>query len=164
MPVQPNTQPTKAFISLSELAEDLLGLSRARVYELIERGALPQPIYDLRTRRPIFDADLQRQCIAVRQTGLGLDGSAVIFYRRDRQPIGASTQVTQPQSRRRTSIPQANRHAGLIASLQSLGVGNATEQSVAAAVAECFPNGTETQQESDVLRAVFRVLRRQGTA
>src|ERR1700709_258276 len=80
-PVQPNTQPTKAFVSLSELAEDILGLSRARVYELIERGALPQPLYDLRTRRPIFSEELQRQALAVRTTGVGVDGSAVIFYR-----------------------------------------------------------------------------------
>ncbi len=45
MPVQPNPSSTRAFVSLSELAEDVLGLSRARLYELIQRGAMPQPIY-----------------------------------------------------------------------------------------------------------------------
>jgi len=154
--------PSREYVSLSELAEDVLGLSRARVYELIERGALPPPLYDMRTRRPIFDAELQRKARAVKATGVGVDGSAVIFYRRDRQPAVAVS--PQARLRRRTSTPQATRHAELVASLQSLGVSHADEQSVAAAVAECFPNGLGGQQEPDVLRAVFRVLRRRESA
>ena len=87
MPLPP--QPTKNFVSLSELAEDILGLSRARVYELIERGALPHPIYDIRTRMPMFNAELIEQARTVRQTGVGADGSAVVFYRRNRPPAVA---------------------------------------------------------------------------
>ena len=83
MPVQPNPTPSREFVSLSQLAEDILRISRARLYELIERGAMPQPIYDIRSRRPIFDSELQRQAMAVRQTGVGIDGSAVIWYRRE---------------------------------------------------------------------------------
>ena len=162
MPLPP--QPTKTFVSLSELAEDILGLSRARCYELIARGALPHPIYDIRTRRPMFDAELQRQAQAVRQTGVGIDGSAVIFYRRDRQPAVSAPALTRGRARSRASTPPASRYADLIGSLQSLGVSHADERSVAAAVAECFPNGIEGQQESDVLRAVFRVLRRRDSA
>jgi len=162
MPLPP--QPAKSFVSLSELAEDILGLSRARVYELIERGALPHPIYDLRTRRPMFDAELQRQAQTVRQTGVGIDGSAVIFYRRDRQPAVAASSPARGRARSRASTPPSNRHADLIASLQSLGVSHADERSVAAAVTECFLNGIDGQQESDVLRAIFRVLRRRDSA
>jgi hypothetical protein len=86
VPVHTNPNLTRAFVSLSELAEDILNLSRARVYELIERGALPHPIYDLRTRRPMFNAELIEQARTVRQTGVGVDGSCVLFYRRDRTP------------------------------------------------------------------------------
>lgn len=164
MPVHttPNQPPTRAFVSLSELAEDILGLSRARVYELIARGALPQPIYCLRTRRPMFDADLQRQALAVRQTGVGIDGSAVIFYRRERQT--RTTAPTPARARRRVSAQQSSSYADLICSLQALGVAQADEQSVAAAVAECFPNGLDGQQDCDVLRVLFRHLRRSGSA
>ena len=158
------SQPTKTFVSLSELAEDVLGLSRARVYELIGRGALPHPIYDIRTRRPMFDAELQRQAHAVRLTGVGFDGSAVIFYRRERHSAVAAPAPTSRRARSRTSTPPSSRHADLIASLQSLGVSHADERSVATAVAECFPNGIGGQQESEVLRAVFRVLRRLNSA
>lgn len=161
MPDQPASSPTRAFISLSELAEDVLGLSRARVYELIERGALPRPIYDVRTRRPLFDADLQRTAIAVRQTGVGIDGSAVIFYRRGRHAQRLSPAAHAPTRSRRRATPGGSptRYDELVGSLQALGVSNADERSVAAAVAECFPHGIEDQQEADVIRALFRVLR-----
>lgn len=152
--------PTRAVVSLSELAEDVLGLSRGRVYELIERGALPQPIYDIRTRRPLFDADLQRAAIAVRTTGVGVDGSAVFFYRRNRRepsqvPVVRRDRFPRSPSARR----QTSRYDGLIGSLQALGVSQANEQSVAAAVSECFPNGLEGQDESEVIRTIFRSLR-----
>ena len=162
MPVQLNPSSTRAFVSLSELAEDVLGLSRARLYELIQRGAMPQPIYCIRTRRPMFNADLQRQALAVRQMGVGIDGSAVIFYRRE-SPTTASVS-TSTRARRRTSAPTPNRFADLVSSLQSLGVNQADERSVSASVAECFPNGIADQQEADVLRAVFRHLRRRESA
>lgn len=164
MPVPPNPIPTRAFVSLSELAEDLLGLSRARVYELIDRGALPSPIYDIRSRRPIFDSELQRQALSVRQTGVGIDGSAVIFYRRDRHASTAPPQTDPARSRRRTAVPSSNRFGDLIYNLQSLGVAHANEQSVSTAVAECFPQGTDGQQEADIIRAVFRHLRRPESA
>ena len=162
MPVQLNPSSTRAFVSLSELAEDVLGLSRARLYELIQRGAMPQPIYCIRTRRPMFNADLQRQALAVRQMGVGIDGSAVIFYRRESPTTAPSSAPTR--ARRRTSAPTPNRFADLVSSLQSLGVTHADERSVSAAVAECFPHGIADQQEADVLRAVFRHLRRRESA
>jgi hypothetical protein len=163
VPVQPNPSLMRAFVSLSELAEDVLNLSRARVYELIQRGAMPTPIYDVRTRRPMFNAELIQQARTVRQTGIGIDGSAVIFYRRDRTPP-ANTQTTSARAPRRTSTSQMNRYADLLSSLQGLGIAHADERRVGEAVAHCFPNGIADQQEADVLRAVFRHLRRRQSA
>jgi hypothetical protein len=163
VPVPPNPSLMRAFISLSELAEDVLNLSRARVYELIQRGAMPTPIYDVRTRRPMFNAELIQQARTVRRTGVGIDGSAVIFYRRDRTPP-TNTQTTSARARQRTSTPQVNRYAELVSSLQGLGIAHADERRVGEAVAHCFPNGIADQQEADVLRAVFRQLRRRESA
>jgi hypothetical protein len=163
VPVQPIPQPTKAYVSLSELAEDVLGLSRARVYELIERGALPTPIYDIRTRRPMFNAELIHQARTVRQTGVGIDGSAVIFYRRERT-MAISSPSTPARARRRGQMPQPNRYAELVANLQGLGIEHADNRTVGEAVAQCFPNGLDGQQESEVIRIIFRHLRRRETA
>jgi len=158
MPATPILPSLRAYVSLSVLAEEILGLSRARVYELIERGALPMPIYDLRTRRPIFNEDQQRQALTVRQTGVGIDGCPVIFYRR-RPTVSVSA---SPSTRQRRS--SSGRYADLVANLRGLGVSEATEQTVSNAIAECFPQGTNGQAESDVLRVLFRHLRRRESA
>jgi hypothetical protein len=163
VPTQSTSAPMKAFVSLSELAEDVLGLSRARVYELIERGALPWPIYDIRSRRPMFNSELIHQARTVRQTGVGIDGSAVIFYRRE--PTTAISSPSTPiRARRRAQTPAPNRFAELVNSLQGLGITSADERTVGEAVAQCFPNGLDGQQESDVIRVVFRHFRRRESA
>lgn len=52
---------TKAAVSVSEMAR-MMGLSRSRFYQLIG-SALPFPIYDVATRRPIYDQQLQQTCL-----------------------------------------------------------------------------------------------------
>lgn len=165
MPVMPSPS-FRAYVSLSVLAEEILGLSRARVYELIERGALPQPIYDLRTKRPMFSRELQEQAKQVRDSGIGIDGQPIIFYRRRAtQPQFVGSSGTPRRSGRRASINvQPNRHADLVSGLQGLGIAQADETSVAAALADVFPNGTDSQQEGDILRSLFRHFRRRQSA
>jgi hypothetical protein len=164
MPTPTTPSSLRAFVSLSVLAEEILTLSRARLYELIERGAMPHPCYDLRSRRPVFTREQQEQALAVRTSGVGIDGSAVIFYRRERTPSPAAVSITSVRARRRASSQQPNRFADLVSGLHALGVSQADEQSVSSAVAELFPSGIEGQQESDVLRTLFRHLRRRETA
>ncbi len=165
MPSSANNPPLREYVSFSALAEDILGLSRARLYELVERGAMPQPCYDLRTRRPVFTREQQEQALAVMRFGVGIDGQPIIFYRRNRHAPEAASIDTPARARRRTSASRvSSRHADLANSLHSLGVSQADERTVASAVAECFPNGLEGQQDSDVLRVLFRHLRRRETA
>jgi hypothetical protein len=56
-----------------------VGLSRARFYELVKEGVFPQPLYILRTKRPFYPPDLQRKCLEIRRTGIGLGGQPVVF-------------------------------------------------------------------------------------
>lgn len=157
----PTTVPSsvREFISFSALAEDVLGMSRARLYELIDRGAMPHPCYCLRSRRPIFNREQQEQALAVRQHGVGIDGQPVIFYRRQ-----ANSPSPLPRSgRRATRASDQSRHVDLVSGLRALGV-EADEGTVASAVAECLPGGVNGQQESEVLRVLFRHLRRRETA
>ncbi len=161
MPIQSTNPPLREYVSFSSLAEDILGLSRARLYELVERGAMPQPCYDLRTKRPVFTRQQQEQALAVLRLGVGIDGQPIIFYRRNRHAAESAPTNVPTRSRRRASAHrESSLYAELVSSLQSLGVGQADERSVAAAVAECFPNGLDGQQDSDVLRVLFRHLRR----
>lgn len=157
---------TRAFVSLSVLAEEVLCMSRARVYELIERGALPPPVYDLRTRRPMFTRELQEQAKQVRDSGVGIDGQPIIFYRRRATVAsGANATATPRNSRRRASLPvTTSAHTDLVSGLHGLGISQADSVSVSAALAEVFPNGTQNEQESDILRGLFRHFRRRQSA
>ena len=168
MPIATTThQLIREYVSFSALAEDILGLSRARLYELVERGAMPQPCYDMRTKRPVFTREQQEQALAVLRLGVGINGQPIIFYRKNRHvlPSAAADTPARARPRPRTSISrEETRHRDLVSSLQSLGVSQADERSVSAAVAECFPNGLDGQQDSDVLRILFRHLRRREGA
>ena len=59
----------------------MVGLSRARFYQLIG-SAFPFPLYQIVTRRPFFDEDLQQVCLEVRRKNCGIDGKPIMFYAR----------------------------------------------------------------------------------
>ena len=66
MPARQIEPPTmEAAISITAMASRC-GLSRARFYELIAVGIMPQPCYCLHTRRPLYPRDLIEVCLLVR--------------------------------------------------------------------------------------------------
>jgi len=50
----------------------------------------------------------------------------------------------------------------MLESLQALGLTGLTTAAVEKAVAECYPKGTAGHDEHDILRTVFRHLKRSG--
>ena len=68
-----------AVCSVTELAGKI-GLSRARFYQLMEKGVFPKPVYCTRTRRPFYTLNLQQKCIDIRKTGIGYNQQPVVFY------------------------------------------------------------------------------------
>lgn len=145
----------KAAVSVSEMAR-IVGLSRARFYQLLGEGVFPPPIYDLSTRRPFYDEEAQRTCLEVRGRNVGINGKVVIFYA-SRHPL-----TNQPKRPLKPKVkPKSNNQfADLIDSLACLGM-TATNQQVEAAVAECFPAGIQKLDSGEVIRAVFLHLKRQ---
>src|SRR5437764_937148 len=81
--IVPTRQPIEsnlpAVISVSAMAKKC-GLGRSRFYELIEAGIFPHPVYDLRTRRPMFLTEQQVECLRVRTTSIGRNGQFILFY------------------------------------------------------------------------------------
>ena len=69
---------TKAAVSVAEMAR-MMGLSRARFYQLTKAGAFPPPVYHLLTRRPIYPEELQLVCLDVRRRNCGIDGKPILF-------------------------------------------------------------------------------------
>jgi hypothetical protein len=143
----------KVVCSVSHLAQ-ALGMSRSRFYQLVERGVFPQPLYDLRTKRPFYDLRLQETCREIKATGIGYDGTYVLFYepRKTRQNPGLKP--SQPRnSQSDTKVREVQEALG------QMGV-DVSEKDVADAVKTLYPGGIESQNIGEVIRSVFRALKR----
>jgi len=144
-----NVKRLKAVVSVTEMSK-MIDLSRSRFYDLVERGVFVAPLYSLATRRPHFTAEMQEQNLAARETGIGVNGEYILFYQRR----------SDDEVRPIRSTP-TKAHAGLLDGLRSLGMADLTQRQVDAAMRVVFPQGTGEADESEVLRNIFRHLRRQ---
>lgn len=152
-----NETQTKAAVSVAEIAR-MVGLSRARFYQLLGT-TFPWPLYDVASRRPFYDEELQAVCLDVRRRNCGIDGKPVLFYAR--RPLAAPVPGRKPK---KAAAASDDKHTGLIDGLKGLGLAGVTAAQVAGAVKELYPNGVPETANGEVLRAVFLHLRRQNTS
>src|SRR5580704_13946317 len=123
---------TKAVVSVAEMAR-MVGLSRARFYQLVNDGVFPSPLYRIETRRPFFNQEMQEVCLEVRRRNCGLNGRPVLFYAR---------RLGTPMPKPKTTPPKnSHKHADLIEGLRALGLMTVTTTQVEAALQQKFPNG-----------------------
>lgn len=149
---------TPSVVSLSAMAA-LCKLSRSRFYQLVDEGIMPPPAYDLHTRRPLYPQELQSVCLQVRSSNIGINGRYILFY--------GDTQVsasTLPRRASRRSSATNGSFAALKEGLTALGLASLTDAKIKNAVKTTYPSGTTGVDEGEVLRAIFRVLRRQNAA
>jgi len=57
-----------------------LSLSRSRFYELLNQGIFPKPVNCSGSNHKFYTRELQKQCMQVKQTGIGINGKPVLFY------------------------------------------------------------------------------------
>lgn len=151
-----NEPQTKAAVSVAEMAR-MVGLSRARFYQLVGT-TFPWPQYDLATRRPFYNEELQSVCLEVRRRNCGIDGKPLLFY--SRRP---TTALPLPKPKKAAAVGD-DRHADLLDGLKGLGLAGVTAAEVATAVKEIYPTGIPADANGEVLRAVFLHLRRRNTS
>lgn len=162
-----NTDPspppsTEAAISITTMAHRC-GLSRARFYELIVAGIMPQPCYCLHTRRPLYPRELIEVCLEVRATNIGANGRYILFYNRS-TPVAAEP-IAAARPRRPRSTPALDeRLPSLREGLTSLGMVAISDAQITTALASAFPAGTNNLDQGTVLASVFRLLRGPQTA
>jgi len=149
--------PTKAVVTVAEMAR-MVGLSRARFYQLVGTGVFPRPEYHPQTKRPFYPEALQQQCLEVRRRNCGVNGQPVLFYARGHRPAPPTKPLRSAKPKPKTDAP----HADLIDGLKSLGLGSVTADQVGAALKVLYPSGAEGVAEGDVMRAVFLHLKRQN--
>src|SRR2546421_635077 len=112
----------RAVVTVSEMAR-MVGLSRARFYQLQKAGVFPAPTYQ--GGRPVYTEDQQRVCLEARRKNGGVNGEPVLFYARRRGP--------EPARRKQRADPPPARNkdiAPLLDGLNALGLTTATAAQV----------------------------------
>lgn len=140
----------KAATSVSQMCR-LLKMSRSQFYWHVKRGTFHDPLYLSSNKRPYFTAAMVEDNIKARETGVGVNGEFIIFY--ERQPAQA-----KPPEKKDTP-----NYTALTEGLKNLGINPVTRDQLQAALVVCFPDGTSGQDEAQVLRVVFRHLKRSGS-
>jgi hypothetical protein len=145
---------TKAVVSVAEMAR-MVGLSRARFYQLQKAGVFPPPVYSLSNRRPLYVEEQQEVCLQVRRRNCGINGRPVLFYAGRLAPAPRKPKPAKPKRARRGKDVLA-----LVEGLNALGLSAATGSQVEQATKELFPQGTDNLDRAVVLRAVFLHLKK----
>jgi hypothetical protein len=148
---------TKSAVSVAEMAR-MVGLSRARFYQLLRRGTFPPADEDSVTGRPCYFEEKQRQVLEARRRNCGVDGVPILFYSR-RRDFG---QTKAPPRQANTKV-KTNQYADLIDHLAAVKV-IVTAAQVEAVVIQEFPNGTEGIDPGVVFVTVHQRLRRRNSS
>ena len=135
----------KRICSVSGMARKL-GLSRARFYQLQDKGVFPMPVYCPRSRRPFYPMNLQEQCLEIRKTGIACNGQPILFNTSRKRKAG------RPQK------PLAHRYQGLVDALGQMGL-SVSHGRVAEAVGYLYPEGlTDDRIDGTALVRLFQYL------
>lgn len=149
----------KAAVSVSEMCR-LLDISRSQFYWHVKRGTFHEPLKLASNGRPYFTAEMVEQNLTARETGIGVDGEFVIFYER-RSTSDVSRTETVRSAKRSVKPEPVVQSSPLADGLRSLGL-DVTSDQIESALTACYPTGTDGDEESNILRTVFRHLKRVG--
>ena len=138
---------SKAIVSITEIAR-MLELSRSRFYQLLESGFFPKPKYDDRSKRPYYDIELQQKCLGCRQSGVGIDGSYMLFY----SPRTKETKYSKKVIGNKTRFSQ---YDDIYDTLKQMGLETTVEQ-VQQGLIEIYPDGIDEVEQGLVIRELFR--------
>ncbi len=152
-----HSQIGPAAVSVTAMAEQLK-LNRSYFWTLCKTGVFPMPMYDLRSKRPFFDADLQQECLDIRRTNIGFHGGYVLFYDRPTTPtpsVRPRRSQRSPRSRVALNTPALIELAESLR--EDLGV-EATDEQISDAASGVFPDGL-ADCDGDAIRRIYAQLR-----
>ena len=150
--------PLPQAISVSQMAKQLQ-ISRSRFYQLLEAGFFLPPIYDLKTKRPFYSAEMIEKNLDAKSQNTGVNGQVILFYS---PRTNTPPKPKKPISNVEMMSNSCRVDVELMESLKALGLENLTEQQVKSALKTCYPEGIDEDQD-EVLRKIFRHLKRQNS-
>lgn len=150
---------TKSAVSVTEMAR-MVGLSRARFYQLVRKGTFPNASQDPLSSRPCYLEDQQRLILDARRRNCGVDGKPILFYSRRSDAGQKKTAIRQPS---KGAKAVAEKYTDLIDGLATLNVTTSAAQ-IEPILKELFPQGTEGVDPGVIIRTVFLRIRRQDSS
>lgn len=153
------TTESRSIVNVSQMAR-MVGLSRQRFWQLACEGVFLLPVYDIKTKRPLYISEMQEMNLRVRQTNFGLNNRPIMFYARRTTPVSSGN--AEPSRRRSVSPKLTQRHESIIEGLKQLGMSTVTSAQVDAAIKALYPNG-QSGDDGDVLRTIFVHLMRRDS-
>ena len=145
------TKRLKAVYSIKEMAE-ALDLSRARFYQLLAAGILPQPLYDIRSHRPFYTLELQDKCLQVKETCTGVNGQYILFY----------TPRKKPQSNAGKPIKNnGSQYQDLVDMLSGMKL-EVSGKDIESAIKIVYPGGIQQLDQGIVIRELFRFFKQKS--
>ena len=143
---------SKPIVSIAEMVQ-MLQLSRARYYQLVNSGFFPKPLIDEKTKRPYYDAALQEKMLECRQSGIGANGSYMLFYSPRKSEMVS-------RGRKKKTVDPVLEELGEI--LEAMGV-DVAFQEVQKALDKLYPDGTEGIDRGLVTRELYRYFKQKGS-
>ncbi len=157
---------TKEAVSVTGMAR-MVGLSRARFYQLMREGVFPLPSRQDETGRPFFNREQQERCLEVRRMNRGVNGQVILFYAMRVPTVVSAARPPrrESRSRQRRVSNQPSRDPIMVElhhGLTQLGLTVGDRDIRAALVAE-YPDGHDGVDSADLLRSVFARLSRRDS-
>lgn len=153
------TTESRSIVNVSQMAR-MVGLSRQRFWQLACEGVFLLPVYDIKTKRPLYVSEMQETNLRVRQTNFGLNNRPIMFYAKRTTPVRSGT--AEPSRKGSVCPKSTQRHESIIEGLKQLGMPTVTSAQVDAAIKALYPNG-QTGDDGDVLRTIFVHLMRRDS-
>ena len=126
----------------------MLGLSRARFYQLINQQIFPPPLHCTRTKRPFYSIELQELCLNIKESNVGYNGSYILFY-------SPRKNNSETKKSKKSAAEPFNE---LTETLKRMGL-DVTAAQVGSAVEELFPEGLDKTDSGVVIRELFRFVK-----
>ena len=149
-------------ISVAEMSRRLQ-ISRSRLYQLIDENVMLPPAYSITTRKPFYTESMAQRNLDVKKGNIGINGQIVMFYCRQNLPQPTKVRTINKNHTPTKKKTQTNEHSQLLDDLKGLGLTNVTRGQIETAIRKCYPLGISQVDESEVLRSVFREIKRQNT-
>jgi len=149
-------------ITVAEMARRL-EMSRARLYQLIDQNVMLPPVHSLQTRKPFYTEEMAQRNLDVKRRNVGINGQIVMFYSTRTLPQSPAAKTRKSRAELKSAKSSEKEHSQLVDDLKALGLETVTAAQVESAIKIIYPTGISEVDESEVLRTLYRYLKRQNS-